>query len=69
MTESLSDFVNQVTRVVREVERGGLLCGQENATNVSGTWKVRPCPFRKLPSTELISLNPELDGPCELDGS
>lgn len=54
MTESLSDFANQVTRVVREVGTEGLLDRRANVTNVSGAWKVRPCPFRKLLSAEVI---------------
>jgi len=54
MTESLSDFAFQVTRVVREVGTEGLLDRRANVTNVSGAWKVRPCPFRKLLSAEVI---------------
>jgi osomolarity two-component system, sensor histidine kinase NIK1 len=47
MTESLSGFANEVTRVVREVGTEGLLGRRENLTNVNGAWKVRPCPFQK----------------------
>lgn len=47
MTESLSGFANEVTRVVREVGAEGLLGRQANLTNVNGAWKVRPCPFQK----------------------
>ena len=44
MTESLSDFANEVARVVREVGMEGRLDRRANVTNVSGAWKVRPCP-------------------------
>jgi osomolarity two-component system sensor histidine kinase NIK1 len=47
MTESLSDFAKEATRVVREVGTEGLLGRRANVTNVSGTWKVRSCPFQK----------------------
>jgi osomolarity two-component system sensor histidine kinase NIK1 len=43
MTESLSVFADEVTRVAREVGTEGRLGGQANVTNVGGTWKVRPC--------------------------
>ncbi|KAA1473198.1 hypothetical protein DENSPDRAFT_779569 [Dentipellis sp. KUC8613] len=39
MTESLSVFADEVTRVAREVGTEGRLGGQANVTNVSGTWK------------------------------
>jgi osomolarity two-component system, sensor histidine kinase NIK1 len=42
MTESLSVFADEVTRVAREVGTEGRLGGQANVTNVGGTWKVRP---------------------------
>jgi osomolarity two-component system sensor histidine kinase NIK1 len=51
MTESLSVFADEVTRVAREVGTEGRLGGQANVTNVGGTWKVRssctptPCPL------------------------
>lgn len=41
MTESLSLFADEVTRVAREVGTEGRLGGQANVTNVRGTWKVR----------------------------
>jgi len=44
MAESLLNFANEVTRVIREVGTEGLLGGRANVTNVSGAWKVRPCP-------------------------
>ena len=40
MTESLSVFADEVTRVAREVGTEGKLGGQARVTNVSGTWKV-----------------------------
>ena len=55
MTESLSDFANEVTGVVREVGTEGLLGRRANVTNASGAWKVRPCPFQKRLSTEVMS--------------
>ncbi|KAI0298323.1 hypothetical protein BC826DRAFT_999267 [Russula brevipes] len=39
MTESLSVFAVEVTRVAREVGTDGRLGGQANVTNVGGTWK------------------------------
>jgi hypothetical protein len=47
MTESLSVFADEVTRVAREVGTEGRLGGQANVTNVGGTWKVRPCIFQE----------------------
>jgi len=47
MAESLSDFANEVTRVIREVGTEGLLGRRANVTNASGAWKVRLCPFQK----------------------
>jgi osomolarity two-component system, sensor histidine kinase NIK1 len=41
MTESLSVFAVEVTRVAREVGTDGRLGGQANVTKVGGTWKVR----------------------------
>lgn len=41
MTESLSLFADEVTRVAREVGTEGRLGGQAKVTNVGGTWKVR----------------------------
>lgn len=43
MTESLSVFANEVTRVAREVGTEGKLGGQAKVENVSGTWKVIRC--------------------------
>ena len=40
MTESLSLFADEVTRVAKEVGTDGKLGGQARVTNVSGTWKV-----------------------------
>jgi len=40
MTESLSHFASEVTRVAREVGTEGKLGGQARVTNVGGTWKV-----------------------------
>ena len=39
MTESLSLFADEVTRVAKEVGTEGLLGGQAQVTNVGGTWK------------------------------
>ncbi|KAI0048454.1 hypothetical protein FA95DRAFT_1490738 [Auriscalpium vulgare] len=39
MTESLSVFADEVTRVAREVGTEGRLGGQANVANVGGTWK------------------------------
>ena len=39
MTESLSLFAAEVTRVAKEVGTEGLLGGQAQVTNVGGTWK------------------------------
>ena len=39
MTESLSVFADEVTRVAREVGTEGRLGGQAQVTNVGGTWK------------------------------
>ena len=39
MTESLSVFADEVTRVAKEVGTDGKLGGQARVTNVSGTWK------------------------------
>lgn len=40
MTESLSMFADEVTKVAREVGTEGRLGGQANVSNVHGTWKV-----------------------------
>ncbi|KAI0312759.1 hypothetical protein OF83DRAFT_1066664 [Amylostereum chailletii] len=40
MTESLSLFADEVTRVAREVGTEGRLGGQAKVTNVGGTWKA-----------------------------
>ena len=40
MTESLSLFADEVTRVAKEVGTEGLLGGQAQVSNVGGTWKV-----------------------------
>lgn len=39
MTESLSVFADEVTRVAREVGTEGKLGGQAKVENVAGTWK------------------------------
>ena len=39
MTESLSLFADEVTRVAKEVGTEGLLGGQAQVSNVGGTWK------------------------------
>ena len=39
MTESLSMFADEVTRVAREVGTEGRLEGQARVSNVGGTWK------------------------------
>jgi osomolarity two-component system sensor histidine kinase NIK1 len=39
MTESLSVFADEVTRVAREVGTEGRLGGQARVTNVGETWK------------------------------
>jgi hypothetical protein len=57
MTESLSVFADEVTRVAREVGTEGRLGGQANVTNVGGTWKVRSsC----TPATYPLGPNPFL---------
>jgi osomolarity two-component system, sensor histidine kinase NIK1 len=40
MTESLSVFADEVTRVAREVGTEGRLGGQAKVSGVGGTWKV-----------------------------
>ncbi len=40
MTESLSVFADEVTRVAREVGTEGRLGGQAKVKNVAGTWKA-----------------------------
>lgn len=44
MTESLSVFADEVTRVAKEVGTEGKLGGQARVTGVGGTWKVCACP-------------------------
>ena len=39
MTDSLSLFADEVTRVAKEVGTDGILGGVANVPNVSGTWK------------------------------
>ena len=39
MTQSLSIFADEVTRVAKEVGTEGLLGGQAQVSNVGGTWK------------------------------
>ena len=39
ITENLSVFADEVTRVSREVGTEGQLGGQAGVTNVGGTWK------------------------------
>ena len=39
MTESLSVFAAEVTRVAKEVGTDGILGGQASVENVAGTWK------------------------------
>lgn len=51
MTESLSLFADEVTRVAREVGTEGRLGGQAKVTNVGGTWKVRLY-YAKQPSSD-----------------
>lgn len=47
MTESLSVFAAEVTRVAKEVGTDGILGGQASVDNVGGTWKVKsPASFR-----------------------
>src|SRR5271170_5863263 len=69
MTESLSVFADEVTRVAREVGTEGRLGGQANVTNVGGTWKVR-CPATAFPLglTRLCLISVGPDGLCERDG-
>lgn len=58
MTESLSVFAAEVTRVAKEVGTDGILGGQASVDNVGGIWKVRPpCSKNKLTS----KLNEYLD--------
>ena len=40
MTDSLSLFADEVTRVAKEVGTDGKLGGQARVTNVGGTWKA-----------------------------
>ena len=53
MTESLSVFADEVTRVAREVGTDGRLGGQANVTNVGGTWKVRLRTMSKKVHTDI----------------
>ena len=49
MTESLSVFAAEVTRVAKEVGTDGILGGQASVDNVGGIWKVGPsCSRNKL---------------------
>ena len=71
MTESLSVFADEVTRVAREVGTEGRLGGQAHVTGVGGMWKVRPaCVLHKL----ILSINMFIfltsgpDGLRECDG-
>jgi osomolarity two-component system sensor histidine kinase NIK1 len=67
MTESLSVFADEVTRVAREVGTEGRLGGQAHVTNVGGMWKVRPaCVQHKLFNIYFFWLG--LDGLRECDG-
>ena len=67
MTESLSVFADEVTRVAREVGTEGRLGGQANVTNVGGMWKVRPyhSSFFRL---TWVFLTAGPDGLCERYG-
>jgi osomolarity two-component system sensor histidine kinase NIK1 len=66
MTESLSVFADEVTRVAREVGTEGRLGGQAKVTNVGGTWKVRT--FHAKESSPWSQLVLGFDGLCECDG-
>jgi methyl-accepting chemotaxis protein len=70
MTESLSVFADEVTRVAREVGTEGRLGGQANVTNVGGTWKVCPCQRQgNFISTDMFFfLTSGSDGLRERDG-
>ena len=50
MTESLSVFAAEVTRVAKEVGTDGILGGQASVDNVGGIWKVRPSSINSPPS-------------------
>lgn len=54
MTESLSLFADEVTRVAREVGTEGRLGGQANVANVRGTWKVRYLFFWLVTTVRLV---------------
>ena len=69
MTESLSVFADEVTRVAREVGTEGRLGGQAHVTNVGGMWKVCPaCVKHKLTHSNNIFMTSGLDGLRECDG-
>jgi osomolarity two-component system sensor histidine kinase NIK1 len=70
MTESLSVFAQEVTRVAREVGTEGRLGGQANVTNVGGTWKVCPCQCQEnfFSTSMFFFLTSGSDGLCERDG-
>ena len=53
MTESLSVFAAEITRVAKEVGTDGILGGQASVDNVGGIWKVGP-------SAAKLNLTPKL---------
>lgn len=66
MTETLRNFVVEVTRVVREFGTDGHLGCRANVMNIGGTWKVRLCHFKENLFKFFWTLG--LDGLCEHDG-
>ncbi|SRR5216684_243298 len=70
MTESLSVFADEVTRVAREVGTEGRLGGQANVTNVGGTWKVCFCICQEnfFSTGMFLFLTSGFDGLCKCDG-
>ena len=66
MTESLSVFADEVTRVAKEVGTDGKLGGQARVTNVSGTWKVCTVVILVLFTTNMIAIG--FDRQCQRHG-
>lgn len=61
MTESLSVFADEVTRVAREVGTEGRLGGQARVTNVGGTWKDLTDNVNVMANNVRISLSCPVD--------
>ncbi|KAI9447341.1 hypothetical protein F5148DRAFT_1251598, partial [Russula earlei] len=57
MTESLSVFADEASRVVHKVGTEGRLGGQANVTNVGGLCMVCPYHVKELPGTDVTALS------------